>query len=223
MSETENELRRPLTAAEGFQRHRVIGDTKVSVAFIGNGSFYHVRVSRPNRTPLTRNHDHEADALANFARYVRDIWAQANILQPGDEVIRTAEPDGPRGIVEGFQPGANGMWAIVRWGRSLNAYGSPVSTLSKAPAVQSDIDGLMAEELARPLRDAVRAHVAGGGERFLDELVSRAEDASMLLEQIQTLADAAEADSRGALGEAEQWSVLETLLSGLRNMAGYKP
>lgn len=73
----------------------------------------------------------------------------------------------------------------------------------------------VAEELAAPLRDAVRRHVAGGGEQFLDQLVALADAAPLNAHVVRALLDEAAADQ---LEGVEAFLILKDLRRSLEHL-----
>lgn len=212
----------PLKPGE-IRRYATRGGKAFQVMHVSQGAF--TQAKGPDGVICTLMG--EDAALMTYAEAIAD--AEALEMREQDTVVRRGEEDGPRGIIKA-------VYEFNEYGRPAGAValvsfegGAPLAVnarnLALAPERPADetTDAMLAEDLARPLRDAVRRYVPGGGSQFLDELVARAEDASAILEQIRDLADAADARRESESRYDREGCILQDLIKGLRNIAGYKP
>ncbi len=211
----------PLKPGE-IRRHTTRGGKTFQVMHVSNGSF--TQASGPDGVICTLMGEHAA--LQAYAEAIEA--AEALEIQVDDVVVRRGEEDGPRGVILeahavtefGAVPG---LFVLVSFNGMSRTAMDARRLVRVEPVTEESADAQLAEDLARPLRDAVRRYVPGGGECLLDELVARAEDASRLLEQIREIADRAdvriESESRH---DSDRYN-LEDTLKALRNLAGYTP
>lgn len=211
----------PLKPGE-IRIHTTRGGKGFRVMHTGNGAFTQAR--GPEGVICTLMSEHAA--LEAYAAAIEA--AEALEIAVDDIVVRRGEENGPRGEVleahdvteYGAGGSDTGRFLLVSFSGM-----SPVALDARAvrrvePAEDAGLDALLADELARPLRDAVRRYVPGGGAQFLDALVERAEDAAILAERVKALCDRAESATPGAITAAEHWTVLEDLIQGLREAIG---
>lgn len=210
----------PLKPGE-IRIHTTRGGKGFRVMHTGNGAFTQAR--GPEGVICTLMSEHAA--LEAYAAAIEA--AEALEVAVDDIVVRRGEENGPRGEVleahDVTDPTGVGRYILVSFS-GMSPVALDARTVRRVePAEDAGLDALLADELARPLRDAVRRHVAGGGEQFLDALVARAEDAHEILAKVRELAERAETRIGSEHRHDSDRYNLEDLIKGLRDLAGYEP